>query len=97
MRSYAAAPLLEQPPAFTVRFCSKCGSPVPQPDLESGGFEIPVGTLDDAANVTPDKHIYIDLKADRDDMDRTIPTFTKHGNRSFRANHGRVAAKRHAE
>lgn len=62
------APILREPPAYRVSFCSRCGSPVPNPNPEtqrtrgrSGTLEIPAGLLDDEPGMKPDKHIFIEL------------------------------------
>jgi len=96
IRSFAA-PLIEQPPVYTVWFCSNCGSPVPDPEPKGDAVEIPAGLLDGATNVTPDKHIYVDLKAGWDQIGQTIPEFTKDEIRAFRTKYGRVAAQQGAE
>ena len=97
IRSYEA-PLIERPPTYVVWFCSNCGSPVPDPKPKGEGvFEIPAGALDEATTVSPDKHIYVDLKADWDHMDEVLPTFTKDEIRAFRAKHGRVVAQQPGE
>lgn len=65
------APILREPPAYRVSFCSRCGSPVPNPAsqpqarsrLRSGLLKIPAGLLDDDPGLKPDKHIFIELKA----------------------------------
>ena len=72
-----SAPVVEKPPAYTVRFCSLCGGPVPDPDPQGDTFEIPAGTVDDPLPRGPDKHIYVDLKAAWDDIGTSIPSFSK--------------------
>ena len=57
------APILEAPPAYRVNFCGNCGSPVPDPEGDSEWFEIPAGLLDGDPQITPDKHIFIEIKA----------------------------------
>jgi len=41
----------------------------------------------------PDKHIYVDLKAEWEDIDSSIPKFTKNEILAFRVKNGRVAAQ----
>jgi hypothetical protein len=55
------APILREPPAYRVSFCSRCGSPVPNPSGSSGLLEVPAGLLDDDPGLKPDKHIFIEL------------------------------------
>jgi hypothetical protein len=64
------APILREPPAYRVSFCSRCGSQVPNPGRQiprtrgrSGLIEIPAGLLDDDPGVKPDKHIFTDVKS----------------------------------
>src|SRR6266851_1442123 len=64
------APFLREPPAYRVSFCSRCGSPVPNPRPaqkrsrgRSGLLEIPAGLLDDAPGMKPDKHIFVEVKS----------------------------------
>jgi hypothetical protein len=57
------APILREPPAYRVSFCSRCGSPVPNPAASSGLLEIPAGLLDDDPAMKPDKHIFVELKS----------------------------------
>ena len=64
------APILREPPAYRASFCSRCGSPVPNPDPapprtrgRSGLLEIPAGLLDDDPGVKPDKHIFVEVKS----------------------------------
>ena len=92
VRSYQA-PLIENPPLYEVWFCSTCGSWVPDPDPKGDMLEVPAGLLEEPTNVTPDKHIYIDLKAGWDDIDGDVAKFTKDEIRAFRAKYGRVIAK----
>lgn len=92
IRSYQS-PLIDKPPPYEVWFCSKCGAPLPNPHPEGDMFEIPAGLLDGRANMSPDKHIYVDFKAEWDDIDKTIPSFTKDEICAFRETHGRVVAQ----
>jgi hypothetical protein len=64
------APILREPPAYRASFCSRCGSPVPNPDPgpqrtrgRSGLLEIPAGLLDDDPGMKPDKHIFVEVKS----------------------------------
>ena len=79
------------PPAYTVWFCARCGSPVPNPTPQGETFDVPAGCLDGPASVHPDKHIFVDLKADWEPLDKQPPQLSKNEIRSFRAKHGRVA------
>lgn len=62
IRSYEA-PLVERPPPYRVHFCSRCGSPVPDPSPEGTWFEIPAGVLDDDPGARPDRHIFTDCRS----------------------------------
>ena len=57
------APILREPPAYRASFCSRCGSPVPNPAASSGLVEIPASLLDDDPEIKPDKHIFVELKS----------------------------------
>lgn len=63
VRSYEA-PILEAPPAYRVSFCTTCGSCVPDPESRSEWLEIAAGLLDDDPQLRPDKHIFVECKAD---------------------------------
>jgi len=62
IRDYQA-PIVEAPPAYRTSFCSRCGSPVPNPDPTQPIVEVPAGLLDDDPGARPDKHIFVELKA----------------------------------
>ena len=72
IRSFQA-PLAKVPPPYTVWFCSRCGSPVPNPEPDGELFEVPAGVLDHAPHVNPDKHIFVDLKADWEPIEHPPP------------------------
>jgi hypothetical protein len=64
------APILREPPPYRASFCSRCGSPVPNPEppplrtrSRTGLLEIPAGLLDDDPGMKPDKHIFIEHNA----------------------------------
>ena len=71
------APILQHPPAYRSSFCSRCGSPVPNPDTESKWFEIPAGILDDEPELRPDKHIFIEDRATWFNIADDLPQLTK--------------------
>jgi hypothetical protein len=62
VRSYDA-PILDAPPAYRSTFCSRCGSPVPDPAALSDWFEIAAGLLDDDPLLRPQRHIMVEHKA----------------------------------
>jgi len=70
------APILRSPPPYRVAFCSRCGSPVPDPPEGATWFEIPVGVLDDDPGVRPDKHIMIDFKSAWFEITDSLPQLT---------------------
>jgi len=57
------APILRNPPPYRVSFCSRCSSPVPDPDSNSEWCEIPAGLLDDDPGMKADKHIFVEHRA----------------------------------
>ena len=78
------APILESPPPYHTSFCSVCGSPVPDPDSDSEWFEIAAGLLDDEPDFLPDKHIYIEHKANWFQINDGIPQLDKQALIKFR-------------
>ncbi len=71
------APILERPPAYRTSFCSRCGSPVPNPAPDAEWFEIPAGLLDDDPVLRPDKHIFVELKAPWFEITEDLPQYDK--------------------
>jgi hypothetical protein len=71
------APQLESPPPYRVCFCSMCGSCVPDPEADSDWLEIPAGLLDDDPHLRPDKHIFVELKADWFQISDQLPQLDK--------------------
>jgi hypothetical protein len=71
------APIRECPPAYRVAFCSRCGSPVPDPPAEATWFEIPTGLLDGDPVIRPDKHIFVECKSAWFEITDTLPRLTK--------------------
>ena len=78
------APILEGPPAYRSCFCSRCGSPVPDPAHDSPSIEVPAGLLDDDPTLRPDRHIFVELKAPSSSIDDGLPQFDKNAIRQFR-------------
>ena len=76
VRTYEA-PVRECPPAYRVAFCSRCGSPVPDPRAGTPWFEIPAGLLDDAPGLQPDKHIFVDCQSPWFAITDRLPQLTK--------------------
>ena len=80
------APILDRPPAYTTSFCRRCGSPVPDPDQSGEWFEITAGSLDEDPEMTPDKHIFIELKAPWYKITDSLPQLDKQALIRFRHN-----------
>jgi hypothetical protein len=76
IRAYEA-PVLETPPPYRSAFCSRCGSPVPDPPPDATWFEIPAGLLDDDPELRPDKHIFIECKSPWFPISDALPQLTK--------------------
>ena len=76
IRSYEAA-VVESPPAYRVCFCTRCGSPVPDPDEKSDRIEIPAGLLDDDPELRPDKHIFVHVKSEWFAIADSLPQLDK--------------------
>ena len=71
------APIIESPPPYRASFCTRCGSPVPNPEPGVEWFEIPAGVLDDDPHVRPDKHIFVELQAPWFAISDDLPRLTK--------------------
>jgi hypothetical protein len=71
------APILERPPPYRVAFCSRCGSPVPDPPEGATWFEIPAGLLDDDPLLRPDRHIFVECKSPWLEISDSLPRVTK--------------------
>ena len=56
-------PVRESPPPYRTHFCRRCGSPVPDPNGDTGWLEVPAGLLDDDPQLRPDRHIFVDVKS----------------------------------
>ena len=76
VRTYEA-PVREHPPAYRVAFCSRCGSPVPDPPAGATWFEIPAGLLDVDPVLRPDKHIFVECKSPWFEIADALPRLTK--------------------
>jgi hypothetical protein len=81
------APILRNPPPYRVSFCSRCGSPVPNPDPGSELFEIPAGALDDDPGLKPDKHIFVELGAPWFEITDSLPQYDAAALRELRQQH----------
>jgi hypothetical protein len=60
-----------------VAFCSRCGSPVPDPPAGATWFEIPAGLLDDDPVLRPDKHIFVECKSTWFQISDSLPQLTE--------------------
>jgi hypothetical protein len=69
------APILREPPAYRASFCSRCGSPVPNPSGTSGLLEIPAGLLDDDPAMKPDKHIFVEMNPPWFEITDALPQY----------------------
>lgn len=78
------APIRETPPAYRTSFCSRCGSPVPDPISTSRWFEVPAGLLDDDPRLSPDKHICVEIKSPWFRITDDLPQMDKAAMRAFR-------------
>jgi hypothetical protein len=76
LRTYDA-PILEAPPAYRVTFCSRCGSPLPDVEGDADVLEILAGLLDDDPGLRPDKHIFVECKADWFSITDGLPQLDK--------------------
>jgi len=74
-------PMREAPPAYATFFCSRCGSPVPNPEPgdEDEAFEIPAGLLADDPGVKADRHIFIEHQAPWFEPEAGLPKLDRAG------------------
>ena len=79
------APILNAPPAYRSCFCTRCGSPVPDPSSDGPFIEIAAGTLDDDPHVRPDKHIFVEKKAAWHTIADALPQLDETALREYRA------------
>ena len=70
------APILYSEPAYESYFCGDCGSPVPPVEVDGDFVEIPAGLFDHDPGIRPDKHIFVELIPDWDQIDDGLPTYT---------------------
>jgi hypothetical protein len=79
------APIREAPPAYSISFCSRCGSSLPAQMPAGGQWGIPAGTLDDDPGLRPEMHIYVEHKAPWETITGDLPQMTKQQIRAHRA------------
>ena len=84
------APILRSPPAYRTSFCSRCGSPVPNPDPNAEWFRVVAGVLDDDPVLRPDKHIFIELKAPWFEVTDALPQYDQQHLYALRASQAKV-------
>lgn len=72
-------PVREAPPAYATFFCSRCGSPVPNPEPEGKAFEIPAGLLTGDPGVKADRHIFVEHRAPWFDPETELPKLDRAG------------------
>jgi hypothetical protein len=85
------APILREPPPYRNSFCSRCGSPVPNPPPGAEWFEVPAGLLDDDPGLRPDKHIFVEFNPPWHKIADRIPQFDAPALREHRLRHPRGA------
>ena len=76
IRTYEA-PVREVAPGYRTHFCTRCGSPVPNPSPETSWFEIPAGVLDDDPQLRPDRHIFVELRSPWFEIAGSLPQLDK--------------------
>lgn len=69
------APLLREPPPFRKSFCSRCGSPLPVLQPETGFVVLLAGVLDDDPGVKPFRHVFVGQRAPWHDVTDELPRF----------------------
>jgi hypothetical protein len=72
-------PVREQPPGYTVYFCTVCGCLAPDPKPTGEVFEIAAGLFDGDLPLSPDRHIYCDAdyQVNWHTIEDNLPRYTK--------------------
>jgi hypothetical protein len=77
-------PVVERPPGYRRFFCDNCGSPVPNPNPAGEWVGVPAGCFRTSLDVCPDRHIYVEHKADWDRITDGLPQLTGEQVRALR-------------
>lgn len=80
-------PIVESPPGYRRFFCDNCGSPVPNPGPIGEWVGVPAGCLKTSPGLFPDRHIYVEHKADWDRITDGLPQLTGKQVRGLRTSH----------
>lgn len=75
---------MNEPPAYRTCFCQNCGSPVPDFSGKLKLIEIPAGTLNEALETKPDKHIHTDCASNWFEIAGDLPQFDRASLREHR-------------
>jgi hypothetical protein len=65
----------QKPTGFRSDFCSRCGSPVPNPLRTTKYYWVPAGLLDDDQTLEIGAHLFVDSKASWDEIPTGHPQF----------------------
>jgi hypothetical protein len=71
------APTREAPPGYRTSFCSRCGSPVPDPNTVSLSLEVAAGLLEDDPGLRPQRHIFVEVKSPWFPIHDSLPQLDK--------------------
>lgn len=69
----------ESSSGFTRSFCHCCGSPLPEKSPDGKSYYVPAGLMDDDPGVRPDKHIFVESKAECYDITDALPQQKHYG------------------
>jgi len=64
-----------KPTGFRSDFCSRCGSPVPNPLRTTSYYWVPAGLLDDNVSLEVGAHLFIGSKASWDATSSSVPQY----------------------
>ena len=64
-----------RPTGFRSDFCSRCGSPVPNPFRTTAYYWVPAGLLDDNVNLQVGAHLFVGSKAPWDTVPSNGPQY----------------------
>jgi hypothetical protein len=79
------APILQEPPAYRTAFCSRCGSPAPNPEPTAAWLEIHAGLLDGDPGLKPERHILVEHKASWYEIEDLLPQLEREALARLRA------------
>ena len=63
---------------FRTVFCENCGSPAPRANPKGDTYWVPAGLIDEPSGLSVFAHIFVDSKADWDEINDEAEQFREH-------------------